>query len=169
MELIQEYAAELAALKERMEDAQEFAEKFPMFRDVIIREKLSQKWEYVKFGERYKSLTLRWGINRGRFDSTTGRHVTNYAKPHNLFLFSLYFNSCDLFDSDEEFGLEELAKIDGVFFFDNLNSTFYVTDEAIGRFLDAANEWYLSVIEKMKEDKKRKRIEEAKRVLAELQ
>ena len=80
-------------------------------------------------------------------------------------LFSVYFNTYTMYDSWEEYGIEKLKDIEGVFFFDNLNSKFYVRPEAIEVFLDAAEEWYLNALKTIEEEKKDNAANKAKKEL----
>ena len=68
----------------------------------------------------------------------------------------------------ENFGLEKIKDKVKVFFYDEINSTYYVEDEHIEEFLEEANKWYLKAKNKVDEYKKEQEIKELKEKLAEL-
>lgn len=159
--MLEMYEKELAELKARMEKAELFAEKIPAFRDVILTKKFTEKERCLHFGERYKDMYLGWGINRYLFGKGYSQ-ITNYRGPahRRIYLFEIYFNTLAMYDSYEEYGLDGLSE--HAFFYDKSNSTFYVRDEDITRFLDAANEWFLAASSQAKQAARQEEIESAK-------
>ena len=164
------YEQELVELRLKMEKAEKFAKKIPCFEEKIIQNKYTGEEEYIPFGERYKGIHLNWGINRCRFISGTNRTITNYNKtPYSEYLFCMYFNTLTLYDSHNKHDLEKIADKVNVYFYDGLNSTFYVKDEYIEEFLDKASEWYKEAREKEIKMREEKRIFELKKELENLE
>lgn len=161
-----EYIKELNELKGKMVGAEKFAEYLPIFKDKILERKLQKENEWINFGEYYKGVPYKWGINRGRFISDSSRNITNCNEKYDKYLFNLYFNTISLYDSHEKHGLDKLGDIKGVFFYDRINSTFYIEEFAIEEFLDKAKDWYENAI---KEDKKLKNESKIKKLQEELE
>lgn len=165
----QEYKDELAALKSRMEQAELFAEKLPIFKDKILEKKLCENDSSIDFGNCYKKLYLRWGIKRFFFSEKLKIVPTNYNGTFkDQFLFKIYVNSLSLYDSHENYDLNKIPDHVDVFFYDNLNTTFYLTDSQIENFLNALNAWYLSARDKEQQAKNKKKIEKLKKELSQL-
>lgn len=139
-----EYENELSELRKRMEGAETFATTLPHFEGTIISNKYDGTEDYIRFGEKYDGMPFPWGISRGRYRDGTGRMLLNYGESSNYdeYLFSLYINTLVLYDSHNEYGLEKIADDVDVFYYDNLNSTFYATDDQIMPLLDSLSEWY---------------------------
>lgn len=164
-----EYTDELEKLKIKMEQAEKFAKKLPMFEEVIIDRKLTGNEEWINFGQKYKEMYFSWNINRGLYSSNSNRYITNYrGKDYTQFLFSIYVNSYSLFEHHFQFGLEEVHKKIPLFFYDELNTTFYATDEQAHGLLEAINDWYVAAkkenniyLANMKLEKAKKELEEA--------
>lgn len=157
---------------EKMEKAEQFAEQLPIFKDVILYHKMTWYSEYTKFWERYEDIYLAWWINRCHYVSWTNVTIGHCKKEYDIYLYSIYVNTCSLYDLHEKYWLEELANIDWVYHYDCYNSNFYITDEWIERFLDALNEWYLKArelaSEKRKADKIRNLQEEMDRLTSKI-
>ena len=169
--MIEIYKKELKELKERMEKAEKFANKIPIFKNIIIERKLTGEEDYIDFGRRYKDIYLAWGIKRCNYISRTNRTITNYDNDnYDVYVFDIYFNTLNLFGDGiyENFGLEKIKDKVKVFFYDEINSTYYVEDEHIEEFLEEANKWYLKAKNKVDEYKKEQEIKELKEKLAEL-
>ena len=165
-----EYEKELKDLKEKMVGAEKLAEKFPCFKDYILKNKLTENNGFLSFGKVYKKLCLNWGIIRMIFDSNSNVNITNYkGKYSNKRLFKLYFNSLSLYDSNNDYGLDKLAKEDGVFFFDDLNTEFYIEEQYIGQFLDKANDWFIKAVKELKEERLKIRKKELEKELKALE
>lgn len=155
-----EYTKELKELKDKMIKAEKLADKVPCLSKEILDRKITGEEVYIKIAERYKTMPLRWGINRGLFDSTTSRYITNYGKNHKGYYFSIYVNTTSLFDT--HFSVHEVAEKVPVFYYDYRNSNFYATDEQICGLLEALHEWYLAKVVEVNKLNQQKRIEKAK-------
>ena len=134
----------LEKIKSNMEASTKFAEKLPVFSDKIINYMFVENDEFIDFGDQYKNLYLAWGIKRGRYVSGTNRTVTNYHEKYDEFLFSIYINSINLFDSNNDYNLLDVVENTPLFFYDHLNHTFYAKDSQIEALLEALNVWYLN-------------------------
>jgi len=160
-----EYIEELEKLKQRMEQAEAFAAKIPVFAEKILKEKYTETMNSKNFGDYYKDMPMRWGIWRDYFSSTRskGCEITNYleGKTYNTYLFRVYINTISLYDLHEKFGLDEYLKDVTIFFFDTLNCTFYIEDAHIGAFMEALYKWYQDALVKSGQF----RLEEKKREL----
>lgn len=166
--MLEQYEKELKELKEKMLRAETFAEKVPCFRDFILKNKITGTEDFVCFATYYKKVSFAWGLHRSRYISGTSRNITNYQRKHDKYLFSVYINPLTLFGEHEYFGLEKVLEESTVFFFDRLNTTFYVEDEHIEGFLEALNNWYISAVEELKQYRVDKEIEELKNRLSKL-
>jgi hypothetical protein len=155
----EEYEKELSDLKYKMQKAESFAEKLPIFSNEILSRKLSSDASYIRFSERYKAMPLTWGLNRGLFETGTKRTVTNYnGDSYKEYLFSIYINTLSMYDSHENFGLYEIKDKVPIFFLDGLNSTFYATDDQVEGLLDALLAWYERAIKQIVEHNKEQEI-----------
>lgn len=166
--MIDQYKKELKELKQKMIGAEAFADKIPCFRDFIIKNKIDGKEEFRTFASYYKKIPFNWGLSRARYISGTRRNITNYDGEYDKYLFSVYINPLSLFGEHERFRLDRVIEESTVFFFDNLNTTFYVEDEHIEGFLEALNEWYVQAVEKLRQYKADEEINELKSRLLEL-
>jgi hypothetical protein len=166
--MIKQYEDELKALKIKMVGAEKFAEKVPVFRQFILDNKLDGTEDSVKFPSSYKRIYFHWGLIRARFKSGTSRTITNYKGDYDKHLFKVYINTLTLFDTHEEFGLEKVLEKSTVFFFDDLNTNFYVEDEHIEGFLEALNDWYVDAIANLEQYKKDEEIRELEERLSRL-
>ena len=166
MKLIKEHQEKVNKLIEKLENVQKFADKLPVFKDYIIKNEIVESgWN--KLGDRYKSIYLSWGINRCRYSSDSGRKVTNMKGEYDEILTNVYINSLNLYNRYEKYGLDRLKEF--VFFYDSLNTTFYIKDEQIEPFFEALNEWYLDAREEAKKDFDREKIEKLQKELERLQ
>lgn len=165
-----EYEQELQELKTKMLQAEAFATKLPMFAERILQNKITGFEDYVNLAESYKGLYFGWGARRGLFDSNTNRYVSNYPKDkkYKEYLTNIYINCYSLFNETHvDLGLHNVAKKLDLFFYDSLNSTFYATDEQLPALMEALAEWYKSAVEAMAIWKANKKIENAKKEIAE--
>ncbi len=170
--MIEIYKKELKELKERMEKAEKFANKIPVFKNIIIERKLTGEEDYIDFGSRYKDIHLSWGIKRCNYISGTNRTIANYDNDdYNVYLFDIYFNTLDLFGDGiyKKFDLEKIRDKVKVFFYDEINSTYYIEDEHIEEFLEEANKWYLEAKKQVIKYRKEQEIKKLKEKLAELE
>lgn len=167
--MIDQYKKELKELEKKMIGAEAFADKIPCFRDFIIKNKIDGTEDFQTFASYYKKIPFNWELSRARYKEGTRRYITNYSGGfYDKYLFSVYINPYSLFDEYEYFGLERVPEESTIFFFDNLNTTFYVEDEHIEGFLEALNSWYVQAVEKLKQHKADKEIKELKSRLIEL-
>lgn len=166
--MIKQYQDELRALKEKMVGAEKFAEKIPCFRQFILDNKLDGTEGNVKFASSYKQIYFHWGLHRVRFKSGTNRTITNYEGDYDKYLFSVCINNLSLFDTHEEFGLEDVLEKSTVFFFDRLNTTFYVEDEHVEGFMEALNDWYVEAVAQLEQYKINEEISKLEKQLAKL-
>jgi hypothetical protein len=166
-----EYLDELEQLKLKMEKAEKFAEKLPVFADYILEHKFSGEEPWLNFGKSYKKMYLVWDIGRGFYRNGDPRRISNYPKDGEYcqHLFHIYINTLSLFDEHNEFGLYGYLKDVDVFFADKMNTTFYITDENIHAFLEALYKWYCDAIDMLKIHKLKKQESELKKKLEETQ
>jgi hypothetical protein len=66
-----------------------------------------------------------------------------------------------MFNHHEKFGLDKVVDDVSIFFYDRLNTTFYVTDEQIEALLDRLTEWYINAKKGNEKFLLNKKIEEA--------
>lgn len=141
-QLLPEYKKELADLKTKMLEAQEFAEKFPVWQDMILSRKLTRSFT-GKITDKHKEIRLDWGVNRWFYRER--ENITNYKgvlEPQ--YLWNIYINQINLFGNPyQDTCLCDIPKNVDLFFFDSLNNTFYATDDQIIPLLDALSEWYV--------------------------
>jgi hypothetical protein len=150
--MIDQYEKEINELKTKMQKAEDFANKLPLFREKIIRDKMSGE-SGCKFGDSYKQIPLNWGINRWDYSGSRSKNITNYHGECDCFLFSIYINTLTIYDMYENFGLKESIPESSYFFFDAMNTTFYAKDDTIEELLESLNDWYLVAIEKARDSR----------------
>lgn len=167
--MIEQYEQELKALKAKMDGAEAFAKKLPLFEDKIIRNKMQEDDDFLMFGEHYKSTPLKFGIRRGKFANGTLREMTNCNLKYDGPYFWIYLNTYSMFNNNEDYDMRDLVNKADIFFFDHLNSTFYVEDKNIEKFLDAVNVWYLEASEEHRKQTKQKEIAELRLKLEKLE
>lgn len=167
----EEYQRELEKLKDRMIKAEVFAKKVPIFKNLILDEKISGEEDYLRFDTHYKSIPLGWGINRGLYKRESTRKVTNYDKNDNYngYLWVIYINTLTLYDNHNKFGLYKATEPLNLFFFDKINSTFYATDEQIEPLLETLNTWYLEVMSTIGEFRRQENIKSLREKLKKLE
>lgn len=135
---MEDYEKEIQALKEKIDKAKEFAEMLPVFSDEILSRKLDKTFTGT-IQKRYKDIHLDWGINRYFYQDN--KNISNCSKEiKDTYLFKIYINSLNLYDSHENYGLKELNI--PCFFFDKLNTTFYIEEKDIEIALEILNDWY---------------------------
>jgi hypothetical protein len=151
----------------KLNNSEEFASKVYCFKRYIFAKGWSGNEKNISFGDKYKQIPLKWGIRRNLY--VDSGNIYNYGKSIiNKYLFKIYINTYDLYDLHDDFGLDEINVKEKIFFYDKINSTFYVEDEHISWFLDTLNEWYLQAKEKAKTAHLENRIEAKKRELERL-
>lgn len=135
---MEDYEREIQDLKEKMEKAKEFAGMLPIFADEILSRKLDKNFTGT-ISKKYKDIYLSWGINRYFYEDN--KNITNCDKEiKDTYLFNIYINSLSLYDSHENYGLKDLNV--PCFFFDRLNTTFYIEEKDIETALEMLNNWY---------------------------
>ena len=135
---MEDFEKEIQDLKEKMDKAKEFAEMLPVFSDEILSRKLDTTFTGT-IQKRYKNIYFDWGINRYFYQDN--KNITNCDKEiKNTYLFNIYINSLSLYDSHENYGLKELNI--PCFFFDKINTTFYIEEKDIEAALEMLNDWY---------------------------
>jgi hypothetical protein len=167
--MIEKYEKELKELRERMYQAEAFAEKVPEFADIILSNKYTMYDEWIQFTQTYKGMPFPWGINRSHFSSDSNRVIFNYPKSYNVYLWKVYINTLTLYGEHVKFGLYDIVNDTDVFFLDKDNSTFYATDEQIIPLLDRLVEWYNNALSNIKDYRNKLRIDELKRELEKLE
>jgi type VI protein secretion system component VasA len=63
----EQYEKELNTLRKRMEQAEEFAEKFPHFANIIISNKYTIQDNWVRLSNFYKNMPFPWGYKSWLF------------------------------------------------------------------------------------------------------
>lgn len=172
--MIKIYENELKEIKEKMEKVEKFAEKVPLFKEKILKNKYTGYEQYIQFGNSYKDIYLAWGINRNHYVSGSRCHIFNYEKSDNYdeYLFNIYVNSCDLFGKVYDgvhSSLDDIKNKCHVFFYDKYSCTFYIKDKYIEEFLNVLNEWYLQEEKNIEYYKRQERINKLKQELADLE
>ena len=151
-----------------MEEAEEFAKKFPVFAKQILENKYTGNEDWINFGSTYKKIYFKWDIRRGLYKTGTPGNVSNYrGKSYTKFLFCLYVNTYSLFDHHYSFDLDRVAEKIDLFHYDNFNSTFYATDEQVIPLLDKLSNWYVKAQKENKVLLQQKQIEKAKELIKE--
>ncbi len=164
----EEYKNELKELKKKMEAAERHAEKIPIFKDVIIKQKLSGEEKFAKYASRYKSVYFTWELSRGFYKKGVGLKMTNHpTHDYSGYYFDLYINTLNLYGEHQEFGLYQSLDNVNIYYTDKLNTTFYIEDEYIEDFLEALNNWYLKALEELKTLRARQKLEKAEKDLIE--
>ena len=131
---------ELKEFKENQEKVVAFAERFPYFTREILRSgRTGEEGYQIQLSQRYKDMYLQWGINYMVYNN-----IMNYeGVVDNKELIEIYVNSYALFESKSEgLNLGSIANTEGVFFYDHLNSRFYIETDHLMGFLEVLNDWY---------------------------
>ena len=143
------------------ERVQKIVDKFPLFKDYIIENKITK--EFGKIGDSYKKIYFAWGVNRYKLKD---ENISNFNrnKDKEYILNEIYINTLSLYDRHDKYGLEDLGKY--VFFFDERNTTFYATDEELPILLEELNKWFLKAdkqaCKESKEEKKKELLKNLK-------
>ena len=166
----EEYKKELKDLKTKMEKAEKFAEKVPLFVERILEYKFSGEESNQEYLSRYKQIYFHWSLYRTFYTTQSeGCKPTNYkGKDFSHHLFHVYINTLTLYNVNEEFGLYDALKEIDIFYTDHLNTTFYIDDENIEPFLEALNIWYLNACEESKKACAKKSLEDAEKEIEKL-
>ena len=148
----QPYIDELNALTSRMLEAEEFAERLPLFKDYILKNKIYDiKRNTLPLGE--KVLDVYFG--QMIYFYNLGMKLINYKhNPIEIPLIVFYINRYSMFGDDFydniDKDLNESVK-DLIYFYDSINSKYYVTEENLEEFCSKLSIWYNNAIEKNKQ------------------
>lgn len=151
------YLAELADLKYQMIKAEEFANYLPCFKDIILERKYCKESTSLDFGDRYKGVPFPWRIKRHSY-AGRANNISNYKGECDCHLFNIYINTLSLFDSHHKFNLYDFVKEVDCFHIDRVNTTFYLQDHHIEKFLDCIVKWYNQAKDRVNEYKKAQKI-----------
>lgn len=160
-----EQRGKVESLIDQYQECLSFSKKIPIFEKLILDRNFTEKGYSQNFGNQYKSVYICWDIYRSYHDQES---ITNYTgKDVEGYFFKVYVNTYHLYDSHAKYDLSQLAKHS--FYFDELNSSFYIKDESIENFLEEFVIWYKVAIKKNAKDKKTKREKELRDELAKLE
>lgn len=138
------YEKEIEKFKLKIEKSKKFAEKFPVFEKTIMDKKIDENFT-GQIDKKYKDIYFDWGINRYFYKDN--RNITNCKREiKDTYLFNIYINTLSLYGSHNDFGLKDLDI--KCFFFDILNTTFYIEEKNIEDALNKLNDWYLTAKQK---------------------
>jgi len=127
--------------------SKEFAEKLGIFQEQIINNQITGEENFINFGNYYQKMPFCSPIRRFFYKDNT--NVTNSKiEFKDKYLFHIYINTLTCYNSHEEYGLEDITKLTNVFFYDKINSTFYIEDEYIKDFFDKLLNWYKDAFKK---------------------
>lgn len=173
------YIEKLKNLEKRMLKAIAFAKKLPLFKQKILDNIYTGEDDFINFGNKYKDIYFNWHIGRYLYSYKGSREISNYdgKTPYAEFLFKISLNEYQMFPPEyfarAVYSLNKFAEGIDCFFYDMINTTFYLTDEQIEPFLSAFREWYLTEKEKaktyIKQEKKRRLLKEKEKIEKELQ
>lgn len=164
----EDYKKELKELEQRMIDAEAFAEKLPFFKKQIIKNKFTEDDFHINFGSSFDDIYAHWDITRRTYKA---KELTNYVDSFRgtKKLFKVYINSYSFYDLPNNFGIEDYLTTDLFFYKDSLNSSYYVEDKTIEKFMYKFIEWRKNAIELAKDFKKQAKINALKKDLEELE
>ncbi len=139
----------------RMLKAEEFAKRLPLFKDFILRNKIDNKNMVAQLGEKVLDVYLGQAIRLYNYSETNSGTPTNYSgKPIEVPLIVFYINRYSMFGDDfyDEITkeLDESVK-DLLYFYDSINSKYFVTKENLGEFCDKLSIWYNNALKKNKQ------------------
>lgn len=151
----------------KMLKAEEFAERLPLFKDYILKNKIYDiKRNRLPLGE--KVLDVYFG--QMIYFYNLGMELTNYKhNPIEIPLIVFYINRYSMFGDDFydniDKDLNESVK-DLIYFYDSMNSEYYVTEESLEEFCSKLSIWYKLALAKNKQfvaqKKKEKLLKELK-------
>ena len=130
----------------RMLEAEEFANRLPLFKDFILKNKISNKNMVAQLGEKVLDVYLGQAIRLYNYSENYPKTPTNYnGKPISIPLIVFYVNEYSMFGDNfyDEIrkDLNESVK-DLVYFYDSINGKYYVTEENIEEFCNKLSIWY---------------------------
>ena len=168
-EILKKKQKELKDLKVQMQLSQDFANEIPILKDIIIKN-IFTGLKNENFGNRLSNLWLGHDVWRSKYSSMLDKYnkITNYKRneEYDDYFFSIYINSYTLFNENIKDDLKELNQY--CFYYDNLNSTFYVKDSEMEVFIEKLKEWYNKTITDLKEIKRLQKIKELESELSKL-
>ena len=140
----------------KMLEAEEFAERFPLFKNYILKNKITNTGRNVtQLGEKVLDVYIGQEIRLCNYSKTLKGTPTNYrGEPIEVPLIVFYINRYSIFG---DYFYEEIIKeldayvYDLVYFYDSINSKYYVTEENLEEFCSKLSIWYNNVIEKNKQ------------------
>ena len=165
MKMRTEYELQLKQLKEKMEKAEAFALRCPIFSEKILDEIITGEETWKKYANTYKSVRTYDGVIRGHYSSSTTRNILNYKGEYDIYCWRIYINTLGEYDSNNDYGLDEICKNTPLYFYDNLNSTFYCTDEQIEKLLEALDKWKINAVAQCIRDSIDQEIKDAEEIL----
>ena len=163
----QDYRNKLRYMRIKMEKAELFAERSPVFAEQILELLLTGEEIWQRFYKKDSALLA--GIGRGHYVFGTSRCVMNCTEEYDVYLFAIYVNSLTEYSSIKEYGLCDIPETVPVFFYDKINSTFYCTDEQVSLLLEALNTWKINAVYQAKKDRSGADIQKLEEKIAELQ
>ena len=152
----QPYIDELNALTSRMLEAEEFAERFPLFKNYILKNKITNTGRNVtQLGDKVLDVYLGQIVYLYNYSKTLKGTPANYrGEPIEVPLIVFYINRYSMFGDD--FYDEIIKELDEsvenlVYFYDSINSKYYVIEDNLEEFCSKLSIWYNNAIEKNKQ------------------
>ena len=143
------------ALTSRMLEAEEFAERLPLFKDYILKNKINTNHTISHLGEKVLDVYIGQAIRLCNYSENFKGTPTNYnGKPISIPLVVFYINRYSMFGDDfyDNIDKELDASVDDlVYFYDSINSKYYVTEENLEEFCSKLSIWYNNAIDKNKQ------------------
>ena len=151
----QPYIDEIKILKNKMIEAEKFAERLPLFKDYILKNKINNRNNVSHLGEKVLDVYLGQAIRLYNYSEIYLGTPTNYnGKPISIPLFVFYINRYSMFGDDFydniDKDLNESVK-DLVYFYDSINGKYYVTEENLEEFCSKLSIWYKLALAKNKQ------------------
>lgn len=149
-------------------DCTEFAALIPLFAKQIIESEATGE-EYFRLADRYKQTYFAWGIN---WQTDKGvNHPESLPMPRGLI--NIYINCISMFGDDvyceTNKTINELGEVIDCYYYDALNSSFYLLPEQIEAGLELINDWYVKTKGSIDGILKQKKIAKLQAELAGLQ
>ena len=166
----QPYIDEIKTIKNKMIEAEKFAERLPLFKDYILKHKINDRSNISHLGEKVLDVYLGQAIRLCNYSEIYLGTPTNYnGKPISIPLVVFYINRYSMFGDDFydniDKDLNESVK-DLVYFYDSINGKYYVTEENLEEFCSKLSIWYKLALAKNKQfvaqKKKEKLLKELK-------
>ena len=166
----QPYIDEIKTIKNKMIEAEKFAERLPLFKDYILKNKINNRNNVSHLGEKVLDVYLGQAIRLYNYSEIYLGAPTNYnGKPISIPLVVFYINRYSMFGDDFydniDKDLNESVK-DLVYFYDSINGKYYVTEENLEEFCSKLSIWYKLALAKNKQfvaqKKKEKLLKELK-------